>query len=284
MSEIIGQQIDYTAPAAETTGYGVVPNVLESPAPVQADAASADALRTQANAAVGAPVSADAPQGEPEPTENTQGADDGGDGYDLGEITNPAVLGVANMFKNAGIKADDAMQLFAKAVESGSADDIDTDGIKKALGDTIGAMVVQVMRGVIAENQQQAQAIQERFIATVGGEDAWNAIKTWVNAEESKDPTFKATIDSYRELANRDEASAMLVANALKSMYKDANITRKPSAFVQGDPRAAAIGIAPITDMKDFGRMYYKAMESGDTSAMENTLARWRAGGGRGGK
>lgn len=280
-AEIIGQNIDTTAPAAETTGFGVVPIVPESPTPVQADAASANPLGTPANAAVGAPVSADAPQGEPEPTENAQGADDG---YDLGEITNPAVLGVANMFKNAGIKADDAMQLFAKAVESGSAEDIDTDGIKKALGDTIGAMVVQVMRGVIAENQQQAQAIQERFVATAGGEDAWNAIKSWVNAEESKDPTFKATIDSYRELANRDEASAMLVANALKSMYKDANITRKPSAFVQGDPRAAAIGISPILDAKDFGREYFRAYEAGNTALMENTLARWRSGGGRSGK
>lgn len=272
-----GHNTEISTPVAEIAGAGVVP-----PAAIPQETRSTNGKTDISN---GNETSFNPERGGTNEQNTTNEAStDQIQAEDLGyteTIDNPAIQGVANIFKEAGIKSDDAMKFFEKALNSNNISDIDENGIISTLGDKLGTLVISVAKGVFYENNKRAEVTRDKFLQVIGGEDAWGSIRQWVNDKESKDPEFKTLVDGYRELLNKDESSALLVANALKSMYRDANVTRKPSAFVQGDPRAAAIGISPILDITEFGRLYSKARRDNNADEANQILARWRVGGGK---
>ena len=203
-------------------------------------------------------------------------------GQDLGytaDISDPAVKGIVNILVQSGVRSEVADALFKSALETGNPADLDEENITKVLGDNA-PLVIMAAKGILMAQAQKAAQTQQAFMSTIGGENAWGNIKAWVNARESVDPEFKVTVDRYRALVNEGSEQAILVANALKGMYSQANITRKPD-LIQGTP-LGSLSTQPINDSKEFGRLYSAAINKGDAHGANEILARWRVGGGKG--
>lgn len=276
-AQVQGHNVTLDSNPAEVVGSGIVPRVPES------DQSGVQSKTETQTGDVQTTVQTDARQNEQRPIDTPPNQDVSSDIDDLGyeSIDDPAISSIASVFKESGVHSDAALKLFEKALDSGNVQDVDSKGIIDALGEVKGNMIIAAVKSVFYENAQKSAEIQSKFMNTVGGEDAWKHIQQWIHTKESQDTEFKNLIDNYRELVNKDTASAMLVANALKSMYRDSNVTRKPSAFVQGDSRNTTLGYTPILDQQDFGRQYSKARREGKYSQAEEILARWRMGGGK---
>ena len=266
------------APAPENTGYPSNPNPNAEPAPAFNQHVQAPLPGFENTGPDLGGLSKKPAEAPPEVVTNEDGEQVDALGYAV-ETDNSVLSGIYDIFRNHKIPAEYAIRIFTKAIDSGDPNDIDVEGLRKAVGKDADLALIAA-KGLMIEQRAAADNRVKMVHDVVGGEDNWNIIRDWIHAKEEADPEFANTMKYYRDIVNQDDNSAVMVAHALKNLYTSSNETRKPNLMTPGGT-PASLGIQPIIDMKEFATQYSAAMQARDFKRAADIHARWKAGGGK---
>lgn len=166
------------------------------------------------------------------------------------EIDDPSASAAINMLKEAEVTPVEANAIFEKAIQSGKVEDVDwatlTLKVGKDKAHLIKAGITDYFERTVANNVATTKAVYE----ALDGESNWIKVKTWVQAQEKRDPsgTVAKAAQNARRAIDIGGDAAVDAATRLRKLYESAPTnkglgtkaivsgTGTPEPVVQGAP------------------------------------------------
>lgn len=162
----------------------------------------------------------------------------------------PSANAAVDLLKESGVSPAEADKIFAKAIESGDLRDINVQELEAKIGKAKAQLVMNGVtdyhRRTTEQNDTTVKMVQDMF----GGEQGWDTVRTWAQAKEKQDKTFKKELDGIREDLNRGGRAAKAAAKDLLGLYNGAPNTKglgnSADTLTKGDGGSAKVA-EPMT-------------------------------------
>lgn len=226
-------------------------------------------------------IAPDANPGDEEGPEADENPEEGeeSEAQEWPEYEDPAMTAIVDIFKEKGVDIGVADNIFAKALESGNIEDIDVEGLKKAVGEQYSTLIMGTVSSIYTNNVAAVKAVQKMAYDALGGKAGWDTLAVWAEAKAKTDKEFNGKLDTYKSMITAGGEQAMLAIKTLKEQFMaDPNTTVAPD-LERGDGTGSALpDVKPIVSKVDYVNQLKEAYKKGDSNAVAN-IRRARAAG-----
>lgn len=169
-----------------------------------------------------------------------------------GSLAGDAVL---DMLKNADVSKDEARAMLYDAIAEGDPSKIDTAALKEKLGASQAYAAEQTLRAFITERATLAAEAVKETHEIVGGEEAWDKVRDWVNDPANMSPD---QLGEYAKMIDAGGAQRRFAITEMKAAYEAdsnnsdlANSREEPTEAASAPPAVEPISKTEYADQYD---------------------------------
>lgn len=194
------------------------------------------------------------------------------------EWEDPSAQAAVELLKEQGVSPAEADAIFAKAIDSGDLRDIDVKALEAKVGKTKALLIMNGVRDYHTRHYVQVEQTVAEIKGMFGGDAGWESVKTWAQAKEKKDPSFKKELDSIRVDLDKGGRAAKAAAKDLLNLYNAAPNTKglANGNLVKGDGGTPS-DVSPLT-RAEYVELISKAHAQGNMALVSQLNARRQAG------
>lgn len=194
------------------------------------------------------------------------------------EYTDPALKQVVTILQDAEIPVEATNKIFQEAIDQKDFSKVDKAALTELLGDK--ADIVYVLAESFYNKQFAAfEKTQSEAFELTGGEEGFNAMRTWAASKAEVDADFKADLAELRSMIDSGSKRAFKAAiSELYGMYKADPDTTIKADVLTGDKPGSSTSIQPLSQ-SEYGELLLKAERDGTYNKVHKQLwARRQAG------
>lgn len=154
------------------------------------------------------------------PAEDAKGDPDASEGDEWIEVGDEAADNAISVLREGGMKAAEARELFAEAMETGDPTKVDREALEKKLGKARANLVMLGVTDYMNRENARVQATVQTVHEVMEGQDNWNSVREWAKGKASKDGEFSKTVTELREALDKGGVVAKLAAQEFRRMYE----------------------------------------------------------------
>lgn len=219
--------------------------------PVTPEAAPAPAAEAPAETPAGkspeeTPAAEEPKPGDTPTEESAEDPSEEPEGYT--EYSDPALSQVVDIMKGADISVEDANAIFKQAVDAQDLSKVDKAALVEKLGQKQADLVMVLAESYYNKTFSEMKAMKDLVTKEVGGEDSFEAMRTWAWGKADADPEFSKELTEIRGMIETKNPRIVKAAiKELYDMYRADPDTTIPADMQVGDKVASLTGVEPLT-------------------------------------
>lgn len=132
---------------------------------------------------------------------------------------NDTIDSAISLLKEAKVPPLEAQAIFAKAIKSLDAKDIDIKVLTDKVGKEKATLIMAGMEKFISDYHATVGARTKAVYDTAGGKDTFETISKWAQAKEKTDAAFAGELQAYRTMIDTSPTAAKLATQELVKAY-----------------------------------------------------------------